>query len=175
MSRASGYRYSFETECPVLLSLVCILTCLPIGSVENERGFSALNRSLDQLRISMKPKHTNAVVRLNGQKDKMLADYSPQVLEFLRRVLLCRDVHMVETSNLEDRVPISCLLLPHAAAPDSEGTAWDDLIATLGEVDKDTLDLGLQRISVFTSAIRAGIRVHTSTAAGQYSTGVGGC
>ena len=68
-------------------------------------------------------------------------------------------------------MPISCLLLPHAAAPDSEGTAWDDLNGIFGEVDKDTLDVGLQRISVFTFTVRAGIRVHTSTAAGQYSTG----
>ena len=57
----------------------------------------------------MKPKHTNVVVRLNGQKDKMLADYSPQVLEFLRRVLR-PDVHMVGTAEgndvqMEDTVP----------------------------------------------------------------------
>ena len=92
---------SFQTECPVLLSLVRILMCLPIGSVENERGFSALNRLLDRLRNSVKPKHTNAVVRLHGQKDKMLADYSPQVLEFLRRVLR-PDVHMVGTAEGND-------------------------------------------------------------------------
>ena len=92
---------SFQTECPVLLSLVRILMCLPIGSVENERGFSALNRLLDQLRNRMKPKHTNSVVRLNGQKDKMLADYSPQVLEFLCRVLR-PDVHMVGTDEGND-------------------------------------------------------------------------
>ena len=84
------------------MRLKCDMACLPLGSVENERGFSALNRLLDQLRNSMKPKHTNAVVRLNGQKDKMLADYSPQVLEFLRRVLLCRDVHMAETAEGND-------------------------------------------------------------------------
>ena len=84
--------------------------CLPIGSVENERGFSALIRLLDKLQNSMKPKHTNAVVRLNGQKDKMLADYSPKVLEFLRQVLLRRDVHMIQTAggndvHMEETVP----------------------------------------------------------------------
>ena len=72
--------------------------CLPIGSVENERGFSALNRLLDKLRNRMKPKHTNVVVRLNSQKEKMLASNSPQVLEFLRRVLR-PDVHMVGTAE----------------------------------------------------------------------------
>ena len=76
--------------------------CLPIGSVENERGFSALNRLSDKLQNSMKPKHTNAVVRLNGPKDKMLVDYSPQVLEFVRRVLLRRDVHMVQPEGGND-------------------------------------------------------------------------
>ena len=75
--------------------------CLSIGTVENERGFSALNRLLDKFRNRMKPKHTNVVVRLNGQKDKMLADYSPQVLEFLRRVLR-PDVHMVGTAEGND-------------------------------------------------------------------------
>ena len=60
-------------------------------------------------------------------------------------------------AGLQDRLPISRLLLPHAAAPDSEGRAWDDLNATLVEVDKDTLGLGLQRISVFTFTVRAGI------------------
>ena len=72
--------------------------CLPIGSVENEREFSALNRLLDKLRNRMKTKHTNVVVRLNSQEDKMLATYSPQVLEFLRRVLR-PDVHMVGTAE----------------------------------------------------------------------------
>ena len=85
---------NFQTQCPVLLLRVHILMCLPIGSVENERGFSALNRLLDKLR--MRPKHTNAVVRFNGQKEKMLANFSPQVLEFLRWVLR-PDVHMEET------------------------------------------------------------------------------
>ena len=33
---------SFQKECPVPLSLVRILVCLPIGSVENKRGFSAV-------------------------------------------------------------------------------------------------------------------------------------
>ena len=100
---------SFQKEGPVLLSLVRILMSLSIGSAENERGFSALNRLLDKLRNSMKPKHTKAVVRLNGQKDKMLADYCPQVLEFLRRVLLRRDVHTVQPAggndvHMEERV-----------------------------------------------------------------------
>ena len=85
MSSASGYRY--------VLGM-----CLPIGSAENERGLSALNRLLDQFRNRMKPKHTNVVVRLNGQKHKMLADYSPQVLEFLRWVLR-PDVHMEGTAE----------------------------------------------------------------------------
>ena len=76
--------------------------CLQIGSVENERGFSALNRLLDKLRSRMKPKHTNAAVRLNGQKDKTLADYSPQELEFLRRVLLRRSVHTVQPAGGND-------------------------------------------------------------------------
>ena len=82
----------------MLLSLVRILMCLPIGSVENERGFSALNRLLDKFWNRIKPKHTNVVVRLNSQKDKMLANHSPQVLEFLRRVLR-PDVHMVGTAE----------------------------------------------------------------------------
>ena len=85
MSSASGYRY--------VLGM-----CLPIGSAENERELSALNRLLDQFRNRMKPKHTNVVVHLNGQKDRMLADYSPQVLEFLRRVLR-PDVHMEGTAE----------------------------------------------------------------------------
>ena len=87
----------------MLLSLVRILMCLPIGSVENERGFSALNRLLDKLRNRMKPKHTNFVVRLNSQKVKTLANFSPQVLEFLRRLEFLRpDVHMVGTAEGND-------------------------------------------------------------------------
>ena len=50
--------------------------------------------------------------------------------------------------RLEHRVPISCLLLPHAAAPDTEGTARTELNATLGEIEKDSLNLGLQPIRV---------------------------
>ena len=49
----------------------------------------------------MEPKHTNVVGRLNGQKDEMLADYSPQVLKFLRRVLR-PDVHMAGTAEGND-------------------------------------------------------------------------
>ena len=105
---------------------------------------------------------------------------SGQALEgYKETVFLCEPfdtlLDIFGKAGLEDRVPISCLVLPHAAAPDSEGTAWDDLNATLGAVDKGTLDLGLQRISVLTFTVRAGIQVHTSTAADQYSTGVRGC
>lgn len=77
----------FRSLCPLLLILLLILLTIPCGSVENERGFSGLNRLLDKLRNSMTIYHTNVVVRLNSQKDGMLADYSPQVLEFLRRML----------------------------------------------------------------------------------------
>ena len=78
------------------------------------------------------------IVRVVSASDKALEGY---------KVFLCEPfdtlLDILGKAGLEDRVPISCLLLPHAAAPDSEGTAWDDLIATLGEVDKDTVDLGL--------------------------------
>ena len=40
-------------------------------------------------------------MRLNGQKDKMLADNSPQLLEFLRRMLR-PDVHMAGTAEGKD-------------------------------------------------------------------------
>ena len=65
--------------------------------------------------------------------------------------------------RLEHRVPISCLLHPHAAAPDTEGTARTELNATLGEMDTD-LNTDLRRINVFIFTVGAATRVHTSTA-----------
>ena len=73
-------------------------------------------------------------------------------------------LYMFGDLRLEYRVPISCLLLPHAAAPDTEGTARTELNATLGEIDKDSLNLGLPRFNVFISRDGAATRVFTSTA-----------
>ena len=67
--------------------------------------------------------------------------------------------------RLEHRVPISCLLLPHAAAPDTEGTARTELNATLGEIDTDYLNISLQRFNVFIFTVGAATQVHTSTVA----------
>jgi len=77
----------FALSCPFIRVLVQIVTVIPSGSVENERGFSAMNRLAEKVRNSLKSAHMNVVVRLHGQKDKMLADYSPQIVEFLRRML----------------------------------------------------------------------------------------
>ena len=61
-------------------------------------------------------------------------------------------------------MPISCLLLPHAAAPVTEGTAWTELNDTLEEVDNDSINVGLPRFNVFIFTVRAAIRAHTSIA-----------
>jgi hypothetical protein len=66
--------------------------------------------------------------------------------------------------GLEDREPISYLLLPHAHAPVAEGTAWADLHSTLEQVDQDFLEFGLQRANVFQFTVGAAIRSHRSTA-----------
>ena len=67
------------------------------------------------------------IVRVVSASDKALEGY---------KVFLCEPfdtlLDILGKAGLEDRVPISCLLLPHAAAPDSEGTAWDDLKQRLG-------------------------------------------
>ena len=60
---------------------------------------------------------------------------------------------------------ISCLLHPHAAAPDTEGTSRTELIAELEEIDTDCLNIGLQRSNVFIVTVGAATRVRTSTAA----------
>ena len=65
--------------------------------------------------------------------------------------------------RLEYRVPISCLLHPHAAAPDAEGTARTEMNATLGEIYTDYLNIGLQRFNLFIFTVGAATRVHTST------------
>ena len=71
---------------------------------------------------------------------------------------------MFRELGLADCVPISCLLLPHAAAPDTEGIARTELNATLGEIQTKSLDLGLQRFNVFILTEGAAARVHTSRA-----------
>lgn len=77
----------FVSACPVICSLVQILTVIPSGSVENERGFSAMNRLADKLRNRLNNAHMNVAVRLCGQKEGMLREYSPQIVEFLRKML----------------------------------------------------------------------------------------
>ena len=90
---------SYSQRTPKAFLLLLPSWTLPIGAL---KAIKALNRLLDKLRNSMKPKHTIAVVRLNGQENKMLADNSPHLLQFLRRVLVRRDVHMVQPEGGND-------------------------------------------------------------------------
>ena len=73
---------------------------------------------------------------------------SGQALEGLKETVFSCDpsdmlLVMFGELRLDGRVPISCLLLPHAAAPGTEESAWTELNATLGEIDTDSLCLGL--------------------------------
>ena len=58
---------------------------MPNGSVENERGVSALNRLMDRLRNALQSHHLNVVLVLHNQTDKLLAPYSPVIVDFVQR------------------------------------------------------------------------------------------
>lgn len=77
----------FAAACPLICKLLQIVLVMPNGSVENERGFSAMNRLLDELRNAMLFDTLNAVICLSTEKNKMLRDYSPVITEFVRRML----------------------------------------------------------------------------------------
>ena len=68
--------------------------------------------------------------------------------------------------RLDDRVPISCLLLPHAAALDTEETAWTELNATLGDIDKDSFNFrsaAVQRVHLHRRGCNSGTHKHSCT------------
>ena len=56
------------------------IQAMPNGSVENERGFSALNRLMNRLRNALQSYHLNVVLVLHNQKDKLLAPYPPVIM-----------------------------------------------------------------------------------------------
>ena len=60
-------------------------TCRSVRDVQHERWFSALNRLMDRLRNQLKAYHLNVVLVLHDQKDKLLAPYSPVIVEFVKR------------------------------------------------------------------------------------------
>ena len=75
---------SFRKQCRITCTLVELLQAIPNGSVENERGFSALNRLMDRLRNALQSYHLNVVLVLHNQKE-LLAPYSPVIVDFVQR------------------------------------------------------------------------------------------
>jgi hypothetical protein len=76
---------SCREQCPIICTLVELLQAMPNGSVENERGFSALNCLMDKLRNALQSYHLNVVLVLHNQEDKLLAPYSPVIVDFGER------------------------------------------------------------------------------------------
>ena len=79
---------SCREQCPIIWTLVELLQvvqAMPNGSVENERGFSALNCLMDRLRNALQSYHLNVVLVLHNQEDKLLAPYSPVIVDFGER------------------------------------------------------------------------------------------
>ena len=76
---------SYREQCPIICTLVELLQAMPNGSVENERGFSALNCLMDRLRNALQSYHLNVVLVLHNQEDKLLAPYSPVIVDFGER------------------------------------------------------------------------------------------
>ena len=76
---------SCREQCPIICTLVELLQAMPNGSVENERGLSALNCLMDRLRNALQSYHLNVVLVLHNQKDKLLAPYSPVIVDFGQR------------------------------------------------------------------------------------------
>lgn len=62
----------FCLECPIVADVLNLITVMPHGSVENERGFSGMNLVKSDMRSRFKQPNMNAALRVRDQKKKIL-------------------------------------------------------------------------------------------------------